>query len=190
MKLSRSEFDHLALEHLDVLYRLARRLSRDHARAEDLVQETYVRALKAADSFNLQEFGIRPWLIRILHNVHFSRAKREKRQPAGIEDEYLDAASSTGDGSLEASIGTVGAAAPVPFSFDMMDERLVEAVQELPDEYQSVLLLWAVEEMSYKEIADACDVPIGTVMSRLHRARQKLTEKLAAYAKNEGITRE
>lgn len=178
MKLDRNEFDRLALEHLDTLFRLARRLTRDSARAEDLVQETYVRALKARESFDLQEFGIRPWLIRILHNVHFSRSKREKNQPATVEDEHLE--------SADPETSQSGSA----FSFDLLDERIAEAVGQLPEEYQTVMLMWAVEEMSYKEIAAACDVPTGTVMSRLHRARQKLSEKLADFARAEGIVRE
>jgi RNA polymerase sigma-70 factor (ECF subfamily) len=71
-----------------------------------------------------------------------------------------------------------------------MDEQLVHAIEELPDEYQTVLVLWAIEEFSYKEIAEAVDVPIGTVMSRLHRARQRLAEKLQDFAKKERIIRE
>jgi RNA polymerase sigma-70 factor (ECF subfamily) len=185
MKLSRAEFDKLALEHLDLLYRLARRLTRDPGAAEDLVQETYVRALAASDEFDLQEYGIRPWLIRILHNLHFSRSKREKRQPDAVEEEFLESSAGATSG-----IDSALTAPDRPISFEMMDQQLVEAVHDLPEEYRSVLMLWAVEDMSYKEIAQASDVPIGTVMSRLHRARQRLTEKLADYARKEGIIRE
>ncbi|MEA2736551.1 MAG: polymerase sigma-70 factor, subfamily, partial [Humisphaera sp.] len=77
-----------------------------------------------------------------------------------------------------------------PFSFDGMDQQLVRAIEGLAPEYQVVLMLWAVEELSYKEIAAAVGIPIGTVMSRLHRARQKLSEQLRNYAKREGIIRE
>ena len=179
MKLVRDEFEKLAPEHLDMLYRIARRLTRDPTRAEDLVQETYLCALRAGDDFELQEYGIRPWLVRILHNVHFSRAQREKRQPTAMDDPHLETAVDPEEIS------------PLdPGSFEGMDERLVKALGELPTEYQTVMLLWAVDELSYKEIADACDVPIGTVMSRLHRARQKLSEKLRDYAKQERIIRE
>src|SRR5258708_16169910 len=93
MKIDRSQFEQLAMEHLDMLYRIARRLTRDDASAEDLVQETYLRALRSWDSFELKEYGIRPWLLRILHNLHASRYKREKRQPQAIEDEQLQAVS-------------------------------------------------------------------------------------------------
>jgi RNA polymerase sigma-70 factor, ECF subfamily len=170
----------LALEQLDLLYRVARRLARDPSTAEDLVQETYVRALRARDTFQLQAHGIRPWLLRIMHNLHVSRAEREGRQPTAVESEQLDASGAN-------------APAPPPWdpgSLDGMDEQLVRAIESLSSEYQVVLMLWAVEEMSYKEIAHACDIPIGTVMSRLHRARQKLSEQLRSFAVREGIIRE
>ena len=78
----------------------------------------------------------------------------------------------------------------VPASFEGMDQQLVRAIHQLPPEYQTVLILWAVDELAYKEIADALGVPIGTVMSRLHRARQRLSEQLRDYAMKEGIIRE
>ena len=181
MKLVRDEFEKLALEHIDMLYRIARRLTRDASRAEDLVQETYLRALRAGDDFDLQAYGIRPWLVRIMHNLHFSRAERERRQPVAVEDVHLESAGGA---------GTADSGPFAPGSFEGMDERLVHALNELPQEYQTVMLMWAVDELSYKEIAHACDVPIGTVMSRLHRARQKLSDKLQEFAKKEGIIRE
>ncbi|HEY7090312.1 MAG TPA: sigma-70 family RNA polymerase sigma factor [Tepidisphaeraceae bacterium] len=182
MKLVRDEFDRLAMEHLDMLYRVARRLTRDSSRAEDLVQETYLRAFRARDDFELQEYGIRPWLVRIMHNLHFSRSQREKRQPMAIEDTQLDMASAAGSQSAAPWSGKA--------SFEGMDQRLVKALEELPDEYQTVMLLWAVEEFSYKEIAEAVGVPIGTVMSRLHRARAKLSDRLQEYARQERIIKE
>lgn len=179
MKLVRDEFEKLALEHLDMLYRIARRLTRDTSRAEDLVQETYLRALRAGDNFELKEFGIRPWLVRIMHNLHYSRSERERRQPKAMDEVSLEG---SGAGYESSPID--------PSSLEGMDEHLVKALGELPEDYQTVMLLWAVDELSYKEIAHACDVPIGTVMSRLHRARQKLSEKLHDFAKKERIIRE
>jgi RNA polymerase sigma-70 factor (ECF subfamily) len=186
LKPSREQFEKLALDQLDTLYRIARRLARDPQRAEDLVQETYLRAVRARETFDLQSHGIRPWLLRIMHNVHVSRAEREGRQPAAIEDDQLEAASG-GSGHRPR------ADAPPPydqFSFEGMDQQLVRAIEGLASEYQIVLMLWAVDELSYKEIASAVGIPIGTVMSRLHRARQKLSEQLRNYAKREGIIRE
>jgi RNA polymerase sigma-70 factor (ECF subfamily) len=180
MKLDRTQFEAMAMEHLDMLYRMARRLTRDEASAEDLVQETYLRALRSYESFDLKEFGIRPWLLRILHNLHASRYKREKLQPQAVEEEQLlSAAPASGDGQ----------AAPVGNLWDGMDQELVAAVDALPEEYRTVLLLWAIEELSYKEIAEAVDVPIGTVMSRLYRARQKLSDQLRGMATEQGLLR-
>ena len=177
MKLDRQQFEALALEHLDLLYRVARRMTRDPHRAEDLVQETFLRAFRSADDFDLQEFGIRPWLIRILHNLHVSRGQRERRQPARMDDDQLESASIAPE--------------PMPaFTWDVMDQQLKRAFDALPEEYQTVMHLWAIEELSYKEIADALSVPLGTVMSRLHRARQRLSEQLKGYAAREGIIRE
>ena len=122
---------------------------------------------------------MRPWLVRILHNAHLSRSQREQRQPTAVEDGQLESASKH--------------IAPVPFdlaSFEGMDQHLKRAVEKLSPEYQIVILLWAVDELSYKEIAQAVDIPIGTVMSRLYRARQQLSEHLRDYAVREGLIRE
>lgn len=181
LKLSRDEFERTALEHLDTLYRVARRLTGDSTQAEDLVQETYLRALRGGDAFRLRSFGMRPWLLRIMHNQHYSQSQRERRQPLSLDSEHLEGASPS-------------AHAPLPplslASFEGMDERLVRALDALPVEYQIVLMLWAIDGLSYKEIAEAVDIPIGTVMSRLHRARQRLSDQLRTYARSEGIIRE
>lgn len=181
MKLGRDEFERLALEQIDLLYRVARRLTRNQDQAADLVQETFLRALRGRDTFDFQEHGIRPWLVRIMQNLHFSRSDREKRQPVSLENAPLEAAGK--EGSRETS-------APSPVGWDGMDERLVRALHDLPGDYQSVLLLWAVEEFSYKEIAESLEIPIGTVMSRLYRARQRLGEALHDFAVDEGVIRE
>ncbi|HEV8379368.1 MAG TPA: sigma-70 family RNA polymerase sigma factor [Tepidisphaeraceae bacterium] len=178
MKLEQREFERLALEQIDLLYRVARRLTRDPNRAEDLVQETYLRALRSRDGFNLEEFGMKPWLLRILYNLHVSRSQREGRQPATMDDLEL-----AGADRRSASLPIDGR------SFEGMDEQLVRAIDGLSQEYQSVLLLWAVDDFSYKEIAETLDIPIGTVMSRLHRVRQKLSEELHEYAVEARIVR-
>jgi RNA polymerase sigma-70 factor (ECF subfamily) len=180
MSLDVAEFESLALEQSDLLYRLARRLTRDPSKAEDLVQETFLRALKGRAGFKLEKYGIRPWLVRIMHNLHFSRSDREKRQPRATDETTLDA-----------TPGDAGPGIGVPIdltSFDAMDERVVRALEDLPEEYKEVLLLWAVEEFSYKEIAEALDIPAGTVMSRLYRARQRLSEQLKDFAKEARMT--
>jgi RNA polymerase sigma-70 factor (ECF subfamily) len=169
----------LAVQQLDTLYRIARRLVREPASAEDLVQETYARAIRAWESFQLESYGMRPWLVRILHNVHLSRAQRESRQPGSVDDSQL-----------ESSAAKMGTGFPFADSFEGMDQQLKKAMGQLAPEYQVVLLLWAVDDLTYKEIAEAVGIPIGTVMSRLYRARQQLSEQLHDYAVREGIIRE
>ena len=181
MKLNRDQFEKLALEQIDLLYRVARRLTRIPDDAGDLVQETFLRALRAHESFDLQEHGIRPWLVRVMQNLHFSRAGREKKQPILLDSLPSEAVQPGRSPDSEAFR---------PGGWDGMDERLVRALDQLPSEYKTALLLWAVEEFSYKEIADALEIPIGTVMSRLHRARQRLMEMLRDYAIEEGVVRE
>ena len=181
MKLSQQQFERLALEQMDTVYRVARRLTRREDRAEDLVQETYLRAIRARDTFNLEEYGIRPWLLRILYNLHVSKGQRDTRQPIAMDDEHLQMVEQ----------GTNGDALPIdPTSFEGMDQRLVRAIESLPPEYQAVMMMWAVEELSYKEMAHVLDVPIGTVMSRLHRARQRLADQLRDLAVEGRLIRE
>lgn len=177
MKIGPEQFDKLALEHLDMLYRLARRWTGNGPAAEDLVQETYLRAFRAKSEYSLEECGIRPWLVRIMHNLYVTRSQREQRQPRGVDEAHLNAMPSGRDVPLTLD----------PASFQAMDQRVVHAIEELPEEYLTVMLLWAIEDFSYKEIADALKVPIGTVMSRLHRARSRLSARLAEFARKEGI---
>jgi RNA polymerase sigma-70 factor, ECF subfamily len=180
VKLSPEEFEKLAMEQLDLLYRTARRFTRNTDRAADLVQETFLRALRSRDTFDLKEHGIRPWLVRIMRNVHLSRAERESHQPRATDGDVLDAHH---DGH-QISVPLAGD------RFQNMDEELVQALHQLPEEYQAVLMLWAVEDFSYKEIAHAIDAPIGTVMSRLHRARQLLLKSLDEFGKERRLIRE
>jgi RNA polymerase sigma-70 factor (ECF subfamily) len=198
MKLTAEQFEKLALDQIDTLYRVAGRLTRDPDRAGDLVQETFLRAFRSRDAFQLQEHGIRPWLLRIMRNLHLSRADRDRRQPVAVDGETLDSLNATGGGvpgesspvPADADLESPGPLPNLPLNLDLLDERLKAALENLQQEYQVVLLLWAVEELSYKEIADVLAIPIGTVMSRLHRARQKLSAQLRDYAKQEGLIRE
>jgi len=181
VNLPRKQFEHLALAELDSLYRMARRLTRETSRAEDLVQETFVRALANCDGFDLFGFGIKPWLMRILYNIHLNRVTREKRHPESL----TDAAAQSSD------ISTQSRRLPLnPASFEGMNEEVVRALDHLPVEYRTIMLLWAVEELSYKEISAILQIPMGTVMSRLHRARSKLAAELHQFASRERFIRE
>ena len=164
MHVSREEFERLALEQLDMIDRLARAMTRNGAEAEDLVQETYVRAMRAWSRFDLREHGIRPWLIRILHNLHLNRIARESRQPSLAKDAELEAASA--------------AESPESQTAERWEanEDLRQALTHLPPELRTALELWAVDGLTYQEMADAFEIPIGTVMSRLHRAKRLLRE--------------
>jgi RNA polymerase sigma-70 factor (ECF subfamily) len=179
MKVTRNEFERLALEHLDSLDRVARSIASSPAEAEDLVQETYLRAIRAADGFELQSFGIRPWLLRILYNLHKTRAVRENRQPTLLDTEHLHAIESPPPPEPLA-----------PMNLDGMDKELTTALDRLPPELRTVLMLWAIDELSYKEIAAVLEIPIGTVMSRLFRARRRLSERLEDFARKRGLRRE
>ena len=182
MKITRDEFVRLALEQLDAVDRVARSLARDGAAADDLVQDTYLRAMRAQDQFDLHAFGIRPWLLRILHNTHINRAKRERRQPRAMESDALEASA--------APIDPAPLTPPPPLergSFD--DEELNAALDKLPADLRTILILWAVDELSYKEMAHVLEIPIGTVMSRVYRARQKLHELLPQRLRGNGGVR-
>ncbi len=170
-------FEALALPHLDTVYRVARRLARHEQEAEDLVQETYLKAYKAFDAFQLREYGVRPWLLKILSNTFLNRQAREKKAPRAVDQQTLEETQAT------------GADLPVPpeLDFENLDEEVKRALDDLAPEFRTVMILWATTEMSYQEIADTLDVPIGTVMSRLHRARQQLVRALGDFARENRI---
>lgn len=174
-------FEALALPELGVIYRVARRLTRNEAEAEDLVQETYLKAQKAFASFQLQDFGIRPWLLRILNNSFLNRIARDRRAPRHTDHEILESFESAGAAS--------SAAHPV-LNFDNLDDEVKTAIEGLQPEFRAVLLLWATMEYSYQEIAEIIDVPIGTVMSRLHRAKRQMADSLRGYAREHRLAAE
>jgi RNA polymerase sigma-70 factor (ECF subfamily) len=177
----RAEFERQALEQLDALHRMAMQICRRHDEAADLVQETYLRALKASERFEDQGAGVRPWMYRILFNTFYTKRKRDNRAPASVA-EFFD----------EESRETQPDAPPPAwdmssFDWEHVDERLKNAVEELKPEYRAILLLWGVEGLKYREIAEIVETPIGTVMSRLHRARKLLADALADCAEDLGI---
>jgi len=176
--LNRARFRELALAEMDAVYRMAYHLARNPDEAADLVQETYLRALRAADTFELRENGIRPWLFKILHNAFYSRLAQQRRQVGG-SDQMEDIVEPTPEEAPAWDLASL--------DWEYVDDRLKHAIQELPEHYREVLLLWAVEGLKYREIADVLDVPLGTVMSRLYRARTILTQQLTELAAEQGI---
>ncbi|RME41351.1 MAG: sigma-70 family RNA polymerase sigma factor [Planctomycetota bacterium] len=180
----RERFEAIAMPHLDVVYRVARMLADSEADAEDLVQETFIRAYRAFDRFELREYGAKPWLLRILHNVFYTAKGRQRRSPTLLDDvdfdHFADELNTLGEDPLTLA----------EMDWEQFDEELKTAVEGLQPEYRSVLLLWAIEGLSYRGIAEICDCPIGTVMSRLYRARQLVGRELGEYARERGIRTE
>jgi RNA polymerase sigma-70 factor, ECF subfamily len=174
MRLTREQFEALALAQIDTITRLARARARTSVEAEDLVQETYLRAIRSWQSFELREHGIRPWLAHILTNVQINRSIREARQPKSTRDEALD------------QVPEVDSPAQAEWE---ANEDLRAAMRRLPAESRLILTLWAVEQFSYKEMAQTLDIPIGTVMSRLFRARQQLKDEWNAICKKSSTTK-
>lgn len=175
------QFNELVLPHLDVVYRVALKLSGRTAEADDLVQETFLRAFRSFQSFELREYGAKPWLLKILHNAYFTRRGQEQRGPSLMDDIGVDDVAA---GEMVEPIGPLGIG---ELNWEGFDEELKHAVERLAPEYRSVLTLWALGDLSYKEIADVLGVALGTVMSRLYRARKQLTETLKEYAESRGI---
>lgn len=173
-------FRALALEEMDAVYRMAFHLARHPDEAQDLLQETYLRAFRFEAKFELRDAGIRPWLFKILHNVFYTKVGKRKREPTLADDLQLE--------NMTAGIDDTAPCWDLEtLDWEQVDERLKAAIDELQPQYREVLLLWAVEGLKYKEIADVLDVPLGTVMSRLYRARGILSQQLANYAREQGI---
>ena len=175
-------FREMALAELDSVYRMAMHLTHHPDEAADLVQETYLKALKAEDRFELRypDKGVRPWLFKILHNAFYTRKGRQKREPTIADD--------LAPRSVESELDSPPPAWDLAsLDWEQVDDRLKHAIEELPDHYREVLLLWAVEGLKYKEIAEVLGVALGTVMSRLYRARANLSQDLAEYAAEHGI---
>lgn len=173
---SKKSFEELAVPQLETVYRVARRLCRDEHQAADLVQETYLKAFKAYDRFEMRRFGIKPWLLRILHNTFLNRLARESRAPKATDQRNLEQMHQTPQ--PQARSGELPA-----LDYERLDGEVKRAIENLHPEFRTVLLLWSTMEVSYQEIADILSVPIGTVMSRLHRARQALARALHDYAR-------
>ena len=167
-----------AIEHLDTLYRGALRLTRDPAQAEDLVQDTYVRALRYQASYH-PGTNMKAWLFAIMRNLFWDRFKGGRPENLSLDGD--------GEHGLYETIED-GGAGPEEMALDRIaHEEVIEAVEELPEIHREVVLLVDVEGFSYKETADILGVPMGTVMSRLHRARFQLQRSLTSYARESGI---
>jgi RNA polymerase sigma-70 factor (ECF subfamily) len=182
-EMSQDDFSGLALSHQGALWRAARQLTRSRVAAEDLVQETYLRALRARRTFRLRGFGMRPWLLRIMRNLYLSQRASDARRPAAMPGERLEFLPAAGRRYIPGCSDGARALG----ALDDMDQEISGAIRDLPSGQRTVLMLWALEGLTYNEVAAAVDAPPGTVMSRLHRARTRLTRRLSAFAAGQGV---
>jgi RNA polymerase sigma-70 factor (ECF subfamily) len=170
-------FEAIVLPHLDAAYTLARYLMSNEDDARDVVQDAYLRALKYFGGFRGTEAGEgRPWLLAIVRNTAFTRRRRQRQEAQATEFDELLHSSSVAELHPEAEFMRAAAR-----------ESLHQALDRLPQEFREVIVLRELEGMSYKEIGEVTGVPVGTVMSRLSRARQRLQRALWAEPKGDRL---
>jgi RNA polymerase sigma-70 factor, ECF subfamily len=184
---SRAQLEQEAIAQVDALYRTALRMTRSPSDAEDLVQETYLRAFRSLHQFT-EGTNLRAWLFRIMTNTYINDYRKRQRRPTNtslddIEDFYL----------YDHLVDAV-AQPPSDSPEDEVLERLTtanitDAIDDLPEEFRQVVTLADVEGFSYREIADVLQIPVGTVMSRLFRARRRLRKVLYDLAIESGYIR-
>ena len=168
-------FEAEALASLDSLYRAALRLTRMPADAEDLVQDTYLKAFRAADRF-APGTNLRAWLFTILHNTALNRARDRSRDTVAVDSEIVDRAA---DAPPPGGVSAGAAETPETLLLrETLAPELKAAIDALPDSFRQAVWLRDVEEFSYAEIAEMLSIPLGTVMSRISRGRHMLFERL------------
>ena len=181
-----ADFAEQALEYMPALYSAALRMTRNPADAEDLVQETYLRAYRGFGNFE-SGTNLRAWLYRILTNTYINSYRARQRRP---DERQLD---DVDDFYLYRRLGAVEEALAARSAEDELidlftDDEVKAALDSLPEQFRMAVYLADVEGFSYKEIAEILDIPIGTVMSRLHRGRKAMQKELYEFAIGRGLT--
>jgi len=185
-KLTRAEiekqrdFQREAMVHIDSLYNFALRMTGDPEDANDLVQETYMKAYRFFDSFE-KGTNCKAWLFRILKNSYINKYRKESKEPDKVDyDEIKEFYHSVKHSSLDSNDMQEKMFA------ELLDDEVAQALESLPEDFKEVVQLCDIEGFTYEEIANMVDCPIGTVRSRLHRGRKILREKLMEYARQHG----
>jgi RNA polymerase sigma-70 factor (ECF subfamily) len=185
---AREDFTNDAMQYAPQLFATALRMTRNKADAEDLVQETFLKGWRAFDSYQ-QGTNLRAWLFRIMTNTFINKYNSQQRRPQETElDEVEELYLFRRMGAFDQSKMTHSAEDQMLELFT--DDEVKNAIEELPETFRIPVLLSDVEGFSYKEIAEMLEVPIGTVMSRLHRGRKAMQKMLYEYAKERGLVNE
>ncbi len=175
-------FNDEIIPHLDSLYNFALRLTTDHSDAEDLVQDTIVKAFRFFDSYE-KGTNAKAWLFRILKNSFINNYRKSQKKPQSVD---YDEVSSYYE-SVRAERTDTSDLENIIFR-NLMDDNFTNALAKLPEDFRTVVLLCDVDGFTYEEISNMLDVPIGTIRSRLHRGRNLLKTELYEYAKKRGFT--
>ena len=179
----RERFTADAMQYVDQLYAAALRMSRNSADAEDLVQETYMKAFASYHQFT-EGTNLKAWLYRILTNTYINLYRKRQREPQQSQGETVEDWQLAQAGEHDA-VGLRSAEAEALSALPNTEVR--EALNELSEDFRMVVYYSDVEGFAYKDIAEILDIPMGTVMSRLHRGRRILREKLLDYARENGL---
>ena len=184
----RKEFEDVAMEHLDSLYSMAIRLVFNKEAAEDLVQETYLKAYRFFDTFQ-KGTNIKAWLFKILRNTFINKYRKTVNLPSEIFYEDVESVNSNLSYKQESDSAELTDTLETKYNDlgNLMEDDVKHAIDSLPIEYKEAILLSDVEELSYNDIAEITNVPIGTVKSRLNRGRKLLQKSLWEYAKDRGF---
>ncbi|MCZ7601877.1 MAG: sigma-70 family RNA polymerase sigma factor [Ignavibacteriales bacterium] len=174
------DFETEALPHLDALYNFALKMTADSDEADDLVQETFLRAFRFFDKFE-KGTNSKAWLFRIMKNTFINDYRKDSREPNKVD---YDDIQNFYENIKASDVKTQHVEQDV-FS-SLLDDEVTKAISELPEDFRTVVILSDIEGFSYEEIADFVDCPVGTVRSRLHRARKMLFTTLYSYGKDKG----